>query len=122
MTVGLLLMLSGFFIVRFMKTKRWWLKNHKGLETAGVICIGLGLVAAFFMVAQNNRPHFSTPHTYLGAVTVFLSIFTMTLGHLIFRFKLLATKIRVIHRWSGRTTLFLACVTAFAGMVLAGIV
>jgi len=122
MTTGLLLMLSGFFIVRFMKSKRWWLKSHKSLETTGAVCIGFGLVAAFFMVAQNNGPHFSTGHTYLGAATIFLSILTVTLGHSIFRLKASAATIRIMHRWSGRTTLLLACGTALFGMVLAGIV
>lgn len=122
MATGLLLMLSGFFIVRFMKTKRWWLKSHKSLETAGAVCIGLGLIAAFFMVARNQRPHFDSPHTYLGTATVFFSIVTVTLGYAIFRSKPLAPKLRVGHHWSGRTTLLLVCLAAFSGMKLAGIV
>jgi hypothetical protein len=121
MATGLLLILSGFIIVRFMKSKRWWLKAHKGLETTGAVCIGLGLGVAFFMVARNHHPHFSSPHTYLGAITIFLSILTVTLGYSIFRSKPWAPKLRAGHHWSGRTTLLLAGLTAFSGMVLAGI-
>jgi uncharacterized membrane protein len=122
MAAGLLLMLAGFTVARFMKTRRWWLKTHRALAIIGLSSLLLGLISALIMVAQHHGPHFNSPHTYLGAATILLSILTATLGIFIFKIKKLPQKIRVSHRWSGRVTLVLACVTALLGMKLAGVI
>jgi hypothetical protein len=122
MMTGLLLMSFGFFTAHFLKTKRWWMKTHKRLEITGTVCLLCGLAAAILMVAQHHGPHFSALHTYLGFVTVLLTVSMLALGILIFQLKPMLLRLKALHRWSGRVTLVTAWVTAFMGMILAGIV
>jgi len=81
MVTGFSLMVAGFTVARFLRKKRFWLRAHRALGLSGASSIGLGFLTALYMVSDFGGDHFAVLHAYVGAVTVFLSAMTPTLGN-----------------------------------------
>lgn len=122
MTVALLLMAAGAVTARFMKKKRWWLKAHRFLETAGYASLLAGLLAAVVMVSLFSGTHLALPHAWLGLIIVIGATGTFTMGLLQFRMPERARSIRPLHRWSGRITIALLTINILSGLTLIGII
>ncbi|MCX5834524.1 MAG: hypothetical protein NTV99_08465 [Deltaproteobacteria bacterium] len=121
MVTGFFLMATGFAVARFLREKRFWLKAHRALGLSGASSIGLGLLAAIYMVFSFGGEHFAVLHADVGAVTVFLSAMTPLLGQLQFVLRSRAADIRTWHRWSGAMTLLMVFLTILSGLVQAGV-
>jgi len=119
MLAGFLSVSAGIATATFMRDKRWWLRVHRRLGSAGVACVLLGFMAALFMVSRQTGQHFAVPHAYLGLLTILSALCTYTLG--VTQLKRKAVRGRSLHRWSGRVTLTLLFLNVVSGLSLAGI-
>jgi hypothetical protein len=118
MSVGIVLMVYGFTIVR--KKDKGWLDRHRKVMTAAAVFSALGLLFGIGMVIQNGGPHLRLPHTWIGAVTLVMVLLTFTEGHAWKRAEPKTKKrIRPIKIWLGRTTLTLMIVTMVLGILTA---
>ena len=122
MLAGFLSMAAGITIAMFMRKRKWWLRVHRRLGSAGVACVLLGFVAALFMVSRWTGHHFAVPHAHMGLVTILSVLFTYAMGIMQFKVKKKAAKIQLIHRWSGRLTLTMLFLNIISGLFLGGIV
>jgi hypothetical protein len=114
-------LLIGVTVASFLRRKRWWLKAHRRSGIAGASILATGFLAAIMVVSSSGEPHFASPHTWLGGMTLSGAFFTLTLGFSSFRFPAHAAVIRRIHRVSGRLTGILAMITVLSGLLLIGI-
>ncbi len=118
MAAGFLALLAGGATARYGKRRRWWLRAHRGLGWGGVILVLAGFGAVFM---GKGEGHFQAPHEWLGAVVVLLAVATPVSGHLSFIMREKSVTLRMIHRWSGRTTLALMGLNILFGLFFAGI-
>lgn len=116
MVAGFLLMIAGAAMAIFMRHRRGWLKIHKALGSLAPICLLCGFSSAILMVAVSSGEHFGVAHAYLGLVATAMTFLTPVLGYAQFKMKDPSGKIRMLHRWSGRVTLILACVAVVSGL------
>lgn len=120
MVTGFLLMMTGIAIAVFMRRRRWWLKLHKAAGTLTAFFFLSGFTSGVIMVAVSAGEHFRLVHHYLGLLTTAMAVLTAVFGYLQFRMKVSTGKMRPLHRWSGRVTLILACVTVVSGLRMIG--
>ncbi|MBN2180063.1 MAG: hypothetical protein JW743_11620 [Deltaproteobacteria bacterium] len=120
MGAGLILMAAGIFVVRFLREKHWWLKFHRPAGITGVVCLGIGLVAAVVMVSQGGNGHLQVPHAWLGLAGALLSVSTPVLGHLQFKIRSQIQQLRRWHRRTGYISMFFSILAALSGLVVAG--
>ena len=106
MTLGCILLITGFLIARFRKTGNWY-KNHMIIEVAGVTCIMTGLFIGVYMVTLSSLPHLMNIHEILGVSIGVLLILIATLGYFIKRVHASKKIVRPGHRWLGRISLAL---------------
>ncbi len=119
MLAGFLSMAAGAATAMLMRDRSWWLRVHRRLGSAGVICVLLGFMAALVMVSRQTGQHFSVPHAWLGLAAILSALCTYTLG--LTQLKKKAVRLRSLHRWAGRVTLALLFLNALSGLSLAGI-
>jgi hypothetical protein len=122
MTGGFLCMTTGVIIAVLMRKKRWWLTAHTRAGHAGATFVLLGLITAVYMVSLYEGEHFAVLHAYLGLLSVFCAVLTLTLGRMQFIYRQRIATIRPVHRWSGRITIIILFVTILSGLVHAGII
>ena len=123
MGLSFLAMLTGMFISRYGKGKKWWLKTHRGLGTGGGIGAVIALVIATIMVSVSHGYHLSSPHSIIGLITIVLIILTPLIGSRMLKPKASGKKVlRVVHRWIGRVTLVMMAATILFGLRIAGII
>ncbi len=103
MTTGLTLLVSGFIIMRFHKTKNWF-KNHRALQAVGSLSVTAGLLTGIYMVQLSAINHLRYAHGILGAGTFTLIIATVVIGSYIFDHRTDPT-IRGAHRFMGITAI-----------------
>lgn len=123
MGLAFLSMLSAIVIARYFKSKKWWLKAHKTLNTIAVLSAILGFIAGFIMVQSTGGPHIRVQHAAIGIVTLSLLIAMPFLGRAIFATKdkkKIAT-LKKTHRILGRVTALMVTFTITAGLLVAGI-
>ncbi len=120
MLAGLFSMVTGVTIAMSARKKRWWLRVHRQLGSAGVACVLLGFMAVLYMVSRDTGEHFAVPHTYLGIVTILAVSFTYTMGIMQLKVRRKVVNIRLIHRWSGRVTLSIMLLNLLSGFFLVG--
>jgi len=118
MTAGFLVLLAGGAVARYAKRRRWWLRAHRGLGWGGVALVLAGFAAIFM---GKGEVHFHVPHGWFGVVIVLLAVATPVLGHLSFIMREKSATLRLVHRWSGRTTLALMGLNILSGLFIAGI-
>jgi protein-S-isoprenylcysteine O-methyltransferase Ste14 len=120
-SLGFILLATGMFIARYLKTRKEWLKIHKALGVFGTLFVLAGLFMAIYMIAISPGQHFAVPHTYLGAIAIIFVGLTPILGYAQFHVTSNRATIRAIHRWSGRSTLVLVLSTMLSGLSLVGL-
>ncbi len=122
MILGLALLTTGMLVARYRKARKGWLSLHKALGLVGATFVLLGLITAVYMVAVSSGRHFAAvPHTYLGTLALLFLGITPLLGYAQFHVTANRSKLRAIHRWSGRITLFLIALTLLTGLSLVGL-
>jgi uncharacterized membrane protein YozB (DUF420 family) len=115
MVTGFLLLLTGFYVAHYHKTKNWY-RTHFILQVCGGACILAGLAVGVSMVALSGFPPLKNIHELLGAVTVLLVVIALVLGYSIRRVQSAKNIVRESHRWLGRIVLCLMVVTIFLGI------
>ena len=116
MTLGVVLMLFGFTIVR--GKKKDWQERHRKVMTVAAVSAGIGLLTGVGMVMQTTGVHLRLPHTWIGVVTLAAVAVTVTLGY-IWRSSEPKRKksLRPVKIWMGRTTVTLMVVTMVFGIL-----
>lgn len=121
MLAGFSSMMAGASAAMFLRRSRWWLRFHKTAGILGGLSVLIGLAAVIFMITLSGGEHFTVTHAYIGAMTAVFAALTPVLGALQFKVKSHSTKIRIMHRWSGRFTLMFAITTIVTGLRIFGI-
>lgn len=122
MILAICFMLVGFIVARFMKKRTWWFKVHRSLGITGAILVLLGLFAEALQLSLTGRPHFTVPHSWIGIVAVSLALLTPILGLIQVRARKVSSRLRGLHRWSGRFTLLLMFINIFLGLYMIGVI
>ncbi len=122
MTSGLLLLASGFIVMRFHKTKNWY-KSHRSLQLGGSLSIIAGLLTSIYMVQISAISHMRYLHGILGAGTIALIGSTVVLGFYVYRHRGTGFPVRASHRFMGiaaigLTVLNIALAISMMSMVL----
>lgn len=115
-----LCLLAGVGVAMFGRKRKFWLKGHKNLNSAGGILLAAGGVMAFVSVILAGTDHLAGFHHRIGAIAVMVAFLTLFLGF----YSLKAANksdLRMAHRWSGRLSLFAILVTLALGLAMIGI-
>jgi hypothetical protein len=118
MIIGFFILLFGFFTVRYMKRKNWWLKVHRALGVSGALLIILGFIAIVFNFLFFGRPHFILLHAYMGLAIVILAVVMPTLGFIQLKIRKITAKIRPTHRFLGRIMLMAMLINILLGIYM----
>ncbi len=122
MILALCIMLAGAVIARFMKKKTWWLKVHQSLGITGAIFLIAALFAIVLQITLPEREHFRVIHSWIGFVAFVFAVLTPTLGILQLKIRSVTTRLRGLHRWSGRVTLCLILINILLGLLMMGFI
>jgi len=122
MILALCILLAGAIIARFMKKKAWWLKVHRSLGITGAIFLIVALFAIVLQITLTEREHFRIVHSWIGFTAFIFVVLTLTLGILQLKIRSVTTRLRSLHRWSGRITLCLIFVNIFLGLSMTGFI
>ncbi|MCX7965965.1 MAG: hypothetical protein N2596_05015 [Syntrophorhabdaceae bacterium] len=120
--LGFLLMVMGFIIVRFLRSRRWWLKVHKIVNISGTVSLLLGIFVIMFYKIHFGLKLLSSIHSYLGLFIGFISIGSLIFGLLLVRLYQNRKLLLTFHRLLGRTLLILMVVNIISGLIKSGIV
>jgi cytochrome b561 len=115
MVTGFILLLTGFIVARYHKTKNWF-RSHAILQVCGSACVIAGMAVGVYMVELSGLPPLRNIHEIFGVTTVFLVIITLALGYSIRRVQTAKNSVRTSHRWLGRITIALMAVTIVLGI------
>jgi hypothetical protein len=115
MLTGFILLLTGFIVARYHKTKDWY-KTHTILQVCGGACILAGITVGVYMVTLSGLPSFRNIHEVFGIITGFLVIIALVLGYSVRRVHTTKNVVRTSHRWLGRITIALMAVTIILGI------
>jgi uncharacterized membrane protein len=121
MILTVCLLLAGALIARILKKKQWWLKAHRSIAITGVVLFLIAVVSIAIQITITERAHLRVPHSWIGLAALICVLLTPTLGFLQFKIKNIAAKLRVFHRWSGRTTICLMIINVIFGLLLIGV-
>jgi hypothetical protein len=122
MILALCILLAGAVIARLMKKKTWWLKVHRSLGTAGVIIFLVALFAIALQITLTEREHFRVVHSWIGFTAFIFVVLTPTLGILQIRVRSMTSRLRSLHRWSGRVTICLILINILLGLSMMGFI
>jgi len=114
-------LLTGALIARFMKKRPWWFKAHRAIAIVGVIFFLLAITAIALQITLTERAHLRVSHSWVGLAALIFVLLTPTLGFLQFKLRNVATKLRSLHRWSGRITICLMVINVILGLLLIGV-
>ena len=115
-----LCLLAGVGLAMFGRKRKFWLKGHKKLNSAGCIFLAAGGVTAFANVILAGTDHLAGLHPRIGAIAVMLAFLTVFLGFYSLKAANKSVQ-RMAHRWSGRLSLFAILVTLALGLAMIGI-
>ena len=116
-STGFLLVLSAAITARFMKRRKGWLSIHRSLGISGVVLILMGLIVAVIMVSSPDQIDLmKEPHAYLGLTIAFMTAYMPFLGYL--QLKRKDSRLRALHRWSGRVVLALMVINVGLGLIM----
>ena len=51
----------------------WWFRQHRMIQTMGLLCGIIGLILAFVMVSDAGAAHMSRAHHYVGLIVMIIS-------------------------------------------------
>lgn len=122
MVAGFIFVVAGFITARFLKRKMWWLKLHKILGISSACCVLAGVCFESIHLSLISAGHFNVAHAYFGILIVVLSLITPSMGLIQIKIHGIASKIRPLHRWSGRVIILLMGINIISGLYTAGII
>lgn len=125
MSTSFVLLFVGMLFPRYLKKKKWWLKNHRRIGISGAVIGVAGIGIAAYMVSQTPGAHLRVSHSWIGIATIILMIFTPFPGHFMLKIRKapsMAKQARAAHRWIGRITLLFMAATIVLGLLQAGII
>jgi hypothetical protein len=122
MSIGILSMLTAFYIARFRNKEKWWLKYHRTLGLVGSGSTILGLVIGFYMVEDATGDHIRVNHAIGGLLAILLAIITPLVGLLMFKYKKQIKIMKQTHRWLGRVTILMMIIVIITGLQEAGVI
>lgn len=119
MLAASLCLLAGVGLAMFGRKRKFWLKGHKNLNSAGCILLAAGGVMVFVNVSLAGTDHLAGLHPRIGSIAVTLAFLTLFLGFYLLK---AANKsaLRTAHRQSGRLSLFAILVTLALGFAMIG--
>jgi heme A synthase len=115
MIAGFLLLLTGFLVARYHKTKNWS-RTHAVLQVCGAACVIAGVAVGVYMVTLSGFPSLGNIHEILGVATGLLILVTLVLGYSIRRITRAKNTVRQGHRWLGRIVICLMTLTIILGV------
>lgn len=120
MITGTLCLIAGIGMAMFGRKKKFWLRWHRNLNSAGVGLIIAGGTVAFVNVMTSDSNHLAGIHQWSGLAALILACLTLFLG---FYFLKAANKqtVRTAHRWSGRLSLIALTAALILGLIMIGI-
>ena len=121
MSAATLCLISGVAVAMFKRSKNYWFKAHKTLNTTGLIILLAGTVMAIVGVTVGEGGHFSGLHQRIGLVTVILSCVTVFLGYYSIKAKN-KTALLALHRWLGRLSVLGVLFVLILGLIMIGII
>lgn len=120
MIAALFCLMAGVSLALFGRKKRFWLKGHKGFNTAGFCLLASAAVMAFANVAISGGKHLAGLHQWIGLTALVLTAMALYLG-----FNVLKTvnkpKVRMAHRWTGRISMVAMGAALILGLRMIGI-
>lgn len=116
MGASFLLLFTAMLFPRRFKHRRWWLKAHRRMATAGGMLGVLGVGLAAYAVASTGGTRLRLPHPWMGASTLALILLTGAYGQLMLKVRRDPRRFRVVHRWLGRLTLLSMAATILLGL------
>ena len=96
------------------RKKPLWLKPHKKAAMAGVLSALLAFVIIFIFKVSLQFPHFQSPHSIIGIITLVLLIVTPVTG---FMMPKGPKSFRPAHKVLGRITSIVILLTALSGVM-----
>jgi len=118
MITGLLVLLCGILIARFMKKKTWWLKTHRTFGITGAVIVILAFIVEAFQISLTGKPHFRVLHAYVGITTICIAILTPVIGLSQFKLRESIATIRLLHVLTGWITIILMVINTLLGLLL----
>lgn len=119
MGFGLVLLVAGMFVAR-MKTQKWWMRGHRAVMLAGAVMTVSALVYGAYMIQASTGLHFRVVHSYIGLLSLLLTISMVASGLALLRLARSTPAARPAHRWLGRITVLVLFLTVIMGLVQAG--
>ena len=96
------------------KKKPGWLNWHRAMALTGAVSACVAFALIFFSKAMMHYPHFHSPHSIAGAVTVIMLVITPVTGALVVSG---TNSLRAAHRMLGRITSLALVLTAVSGIM-----
>lgn len=113
--IGVILMCTSVYIIRFKKDKPWRIKRHKQLSYLSFNLILLGIILIYLGKDTVGLAHFTVPHALGGVVGSILLIITPLTANIGMKKK---PKLIKVHRWLGRITAIVVLVVSMFGTLL----
>jgi hypothetical protein len=110
MTVAAILIVTAAMIAR--GRKEGWFKRHRILAVCGVCSAFAAFAAIAALKVTAGYPHFKSPHSIAGAVTLILLVVTPVTGMLIGKG---GKSLRPVHKILGKITSVVVVLTAISG-------
>jgi len=122
MGLGLVCMVVAIIIAHYYRSKKWWLKLHRGLNIAAPMLAVIGIIVAIIMVTPGYGVQLPLVHHLLGLLTLVLLIIEPILGFSIFKSKdkQRIASLKKTHRIIGRITPIMYIVTMIAIELVVG--
>ena len=121
MVIGITLMAASVVILYTSKKKSWWFKAHKSLAMIGGTSAVIGLLIGIYMVEDYNGSHFSSPHSWIGLLTILLIIAAPIVGFLHPKMIKKTKSLRSVHIWISRIAILLMAINILLGLSAAGV-
>ncbi|NLA42296.1 MAG: hypothetical protein GX874_13030 [Smithella sp.] len=120
MLAASLYLLAGVGLAMFGRKRKFWLKRHKNLNSAGGILLAAGGVMAFVNLILTGSNHLAGLHQQIGSIALMLTFLAVFLGF--YSLKVSNKSVfRTAHRWSGRLSLIAILAAATLGLSMIGI-
>ena len=114
MAGAVVLLFSGIITAHGKKTKNW-LDRHRMMVIMALILVVIGISFMFAFKESISKPHFKTPHSIAGLVTLLFLLTAPVLGTLLIKGK---TGLALYHKLSGRIGSILGFITVIFGILI----
>jgi hypothetical protein len=120
MAAGIIIIAAAVFIAMTQRKKRWWLKAHRPLGTAGALFMLAGFIAVSLLPDGDGSSLIPRIHGTIGGSAIVFVCAAPVLGLLMFRLK--KKWMRPAHRWAGRVAVLFAVINLALGLFMSGLI